>query len=78
MVFNMLLDFFNFAILDLVDKSLSTIHAKIVKKEWNEALVQLEALSVFQDIESSWPSRFLFLLSRNSNPYVTPKSVQRR
>jgi hypothetical protein len=56
----MLLDFFNFAILDLVDKSLSTIHAKIVKKEWNEALVQLEALSVFQDIESSWPSFFYY------------------
>jgi hypothetical protein len=51
------LDYFNYALLNLVDKTLGTIHAKVVKKSYEEALALLEALTVFNDLESSWPSK---------------------
>ncbi|THH30689.1 hypothetical protein EUX98_g3495 [Antrodiella citrinella] len=49
-------DFFNYAQLDMVDKQLSSIHSKIVKKEWNEAYQLLETLSVWMEMANlSWP-----------------------
>ncbi|KDQ18622.1 hypothetical protein BOTBODRAFT_29001 [Botryobasidium botryosum FD-172 SS1] len=48
-------DFYNYAILDIIDHALSTIHARIKKREWDEAYFQLEALTIFQKIESQWP-----------------------
>ncbi|KAL4249125.1 hypothetical protein ABKN59_005765 [Abortiporus biennis] len=49
-------DFFNYAQLDLVDHELSSIHAKIQRKEWSEAFYQLEALTVWTDLAAlSWP-----------------------
>ncbi|KDQ64402.1 hypothetical protein JAAARDRAFT_683621 [Jaapia argillacea MUCL 33604] len=55
------IDFFNYALLDLVDKTLSTIHTKIIKKENDEAMYLLEALTVFMNLESSWPDTILKL-----------------
>lgn len=53
-------DFFNYAQLDMVDKQLSAIHSKIVKKEWTEAYHLLETLSVFMELASlDWPSEYL-------------------
>ncbi|KAJ3878041.1 hypothetical protein F5051DRAFT_489424 [Lentinula edodes] len=50
-----------FAILDLVDKTLltlSTLHSKIAKKQWDDAYVLLEALIIFQDGPGFvWPKR---------------------
>ncbi|TCD69881.1 hypothetical protein EIP91_005958 [Steccherinum ochraceum] len=43
-------DFFDYAQLDLVDKQLSAIHSKIVKRDYTEAFYLLETLSVFQDL----------------------------
>ncbi|KAH8094884.1 hypothetical protein BXZ70DRAFT_342219 [Cristinia sonorae] len=53
-LFNMYIynDFFNYAGLDLVDKQLSAIHSKIVKKDWTEAYYLFETLSVFQQLGS--------------------------
>jgi hypothetical protein len=50
-------DFFCYALLDLVDKTLSTIHTKVVKRKYDEAMPLLEALTAFNDLESSWPSK---------------------
>ncbi|KAF8897760.1 hypothetical protein BD779DRAFT_1608275 [Infundibulicybe gibba] len=48
-------DFYPYALLDLVDKTLRTAHSKISKKDWDEGYSILEALFAFMDIESSWP-----------------------
>jgi len=42
------LDFFNYGLLDLVDKTLSNIHTKIVKKNYDEAFDLFEALTFTQ------------------------------
>lgn len=49
-------DYYNYAVLDLVDRTLSTLHGKLIKKKWEEAYYYLEALTVFQEFDSSWPS----------------------
>lgn len=53
-------DFYAYGLLDLVDKSLSSLHSKILKKKWDECVVTIEALTVFNDLESWWPSEFLY------------------
>lgn len=55
-------DLYCYQLLDLIDKTLSTLHTKITKKQWDEAWSHLEALTVFMDLESSWPSKFLSIL----------------
>ena len=50
-------DFFSYAQLDLVDRALSAIHTNVVKRKYDEAMPLLEALTVFSDLESSWPSK---------------------
>lgn len=47
-------DFYSYAVLDLVDKQLSVAHSKITKKDYDEAYCILEALTVFNDMESAW------------------------
>ncbi|KAJ7044610.1 hypothetical protein C8F04DRAFT_1026939 [Mycena alexandri] len=41
--------------LALIEKSLATLHSKIVKKDWNGAFVVLEALSLFNELDGDWP-----------------------
>ncbi|RDB19905.1 hypothetical protein Hypma_012756 [Hypsizygus marmoreus] len=48
-------DFYPYAVLDLVDKTLTATHTKLAKKAYDEAYCLLEALTVFNDFESCWP-----------------------
>jgi hypothetical protein len=54
-------------VLDLVDKQLSAAHSKITKKDYDEAYYILEALTVFNDMDSAWLSMFIVFQS-NSCP----------
>jgi len=47
-------DFFAYGVIDLVDKTLSSLQTKIKKKEWEEAYTTLEGLIIFVGIESVW------------------------
>ncbi|KAG9028800.1 hypothetical protein FRB95_006080 [Tulasnella sp. JGI-2019a] len=47
--------YYFYALVDLVDTTLAKVHARIVKKEWDGAFFQLEALAVLNEIEGSWP-----------------------
>ncbi|KAG2013808.1 hypothetical protein CC2G_010678 [Coprinopsis cinerea AmutBmut pab1-1] len=47
-------DFFAYGVLDLVDKTLSTLHSKVTKKAWDEAYAILEGITCFMDCESVW------------------------
>ncbi|KAF8969504.1 hypothetical protein BDZ97DRAFT_1653923, partial [Flammula alnicola] len=47
-------DFFSYGVLDLVDKTLTTLHTKIKKKDWEDAYYLLEGLVIFVDFESVW------------------------
>ncbi|KDR83899.1 hypothetical protein GALMADRAFT_86570 [Galerina marginata CBS 339.88] len=47
-------DFFSYGVLELVDKTLATLHTKIKKKEWEEAYYILEGLVTFVDFEPAW------------------------
>ena len=49
-------DFFGYAILDLVDESLSSIHTLVTKKRWVESWHALTALTLFVDTYSDWIS----------------------
>lgn len=51
-------DFFNYAILDLIDGALGKLHARIVKKDWEEAYIMVLALTCFMENESSWPGEW--------------------
>ena len=55
-------DYFNYGQLDLMDKELSTIHARLWKKNFDEAYTLLEALSNLLVSYCSWPSEHLPLL----------------
>jgi len=47
-------DFYSYAILDLIDKTLTAAHSKITKKDYDEGYYILEALTIFIDRESEW------------------------
>lgn len=48
-------DFYGYAMLDLIDDTLSKLHAKVVGKKWNEAMAVFEALTPFLDMTTaSW------------------------
>ncbi|KAL5501708.1 hypothetical protein ACEPAH_8968 [Sanghuangporus vaninii] len=47
-------DYYGYAILDLVDKSLSSINTHVTKKQWLDAWRALDALSKFSDMCYSW------------------------
>jgi len=47
-------DFYPYAVLDLVHKHLSAAYSRITKKDYDEAYCILEALTVFNDMESAW------------------------
>ncbi|KAG6910938.1 hypothetical protein DXG01_005992 [Tephrocybe rancida] len=49
------LDFFSYAVLDLVDKNLASTHAKITKKAYEDAFYLLEGLVHFNDYDAPWP-----------------------
>jgi hypothetical protein len=51
-------DFYPYAVLDLVNKQLSAAHSRIAKKDYDEAYCILEALTVFNDMDSAWLSTF--------------------
>jgi hypothetical protein len=55
-------DFHTCALLDLVDKTLSKIHAKIVKTNWDDAMHLLEALTLFNELEGFWTSEYNTIL----------------
>ncbi|KAG6821526.1 hypothetical protein H0H93_000035 [Arthromyces matolae] len=48
-------DFYAYGCLDLVDKTLSTVNAKIAKKGFEDAYFLLEGLALWNDFEGSWP-----------------------
>lgn len=48
------LDYYAYACLDLIDKTLTTVHSKIAKKHYDEAYGILEGLTVFNELDSSW------------------------
>ncbi|KAF5387663.1 hypothetical protein D9615_000592 [Tricholomella constricta] len=48
-------NFYPYAVLDLVDKTLSTAHTKITKKAYQDAYYLLEGLTLFNDFDLSWP-----------------------
>jgi hypothetical protein len=56
------IDFTNYAMLDLIDKSLSTLHTKIIKKDLDEAYSVLEALVLFVSMDSGWTCKWFWLL----------------
>ncbi|KAF7352557.1 hypothetical protein MVEN_01221000 [Mycena venus] len=41
--------------LDVIDSALTTLHSKIVKKDWDGAFLILEALLIFNECEDYWP-----------------------
>ncbi|KAJ7832331.1 hypothetical protein B0H14DRAFT_2592133 [Mycena olivaceomarginata] len=41
--------------LALIDSTLTTLHSKIVKKDWDSAFPILEALAPFNEMEDDWP-----------------------
>ncbi|TFY70326.1 hypothetical protein EVG20_g2688 [Dentipellis fragilis] len=47
-------DFFGYAILDLVDRTLSSIHTLVVKKKWLDAFYAIVALTYFMDMNTEW------------------------
>ncbi|KAF5333277.1 hypothetical protein D9611_002577 [Ephemerocybe angulata] len=47
-------DFFGYAVLDLVDTTLLSLHGKVVKKKYDEAYSILEGLTIFMDFEGQW------------------------
>ncbi|KIK67821.1 hypothetical protein GYMLUDRAFT_54564 [Collybiopsis luxurians FD-317 M1] len=47
-------DFYGYAVLDLVDRTLSKLHGKVVKKEWKEAVHIAEALTQYISLEDSF------------------------
>lgn len=49
-------DFHGYAILDLVDGTLSKIHTKLIKKHYEEAFHLLEGLTAFQCLEDTFLS----------------------
>lgn len=42
-------DFYGYAVLDLVDRALSSIHTFVTKKKWMMAWHNITALSIFLD-----------------------------
>ncbi|GLB34026.1 hypothetical protein LshimejAT787_0109100 [Lyophyllum shimeji] len=48
-------DFYAYAVLDLVDKTLAAAHTKIAQKAYQDAYHLLEALVLFNDYDMSWP-----------------------
>src|SRR6266545_3256363 len=57
-------DFYSYGVLELVDKTLSSLHTKIVKKAWKDAYSILEALIMFASFEGIWTRRFPSILRR--------------
>ncbi|KAJ2931715.1 hypothetical protein H1R20_g5504, partial [Candolleomyces eurysporus] len=47
-------DFFPYATLDLVEKTLKNLHSKLTKKNWNDAYPILEGLTVFIGLFGDW------------------------
>ncbi|KAL1743658.1 hypothetical protein HDZ31DRAFT_64850 [Schizophyllum fasciatum] len=47
-------DFFAHGCLDLIDKRLSTLHTRIVKKDWPLCMSYLEALTIFMLRSDAW------------------------
>ncbi|KAK0482064.1 hypothetical protein EDD18DRAFT_1201854 [Armillaria luteobubalina] len=48
-------DYYSYAVLDLVDNTISILNNKVKKKAWNDAMDLLEAITLFFDMEDSWP-----------------------
>lgn len=54
----LLVDFFPYATMDLVEKTLLNLHSKVTKKNWSDAYSILEALTVFIDMFGDWTRMF--------------------
>ena len=52
-------DFYGYAILDLIDGTLSKIHTKVIKKQYEGAFHLLEGLTAFQCLEDTFLSGFI-------------------
>ena len=51
-------DFFPYAVLDLVEITLKSLHTKVTKKNWNDAYPILEGLTVFMSLFGDWTRKF--------------------
>lgn len=47
-------DFYAYGMIDIIDKRLSTIPTRIIKKDWPGAMAHLEALTHSAGMESIW------------------------
>lgn len=63
-------DYFSYGVLDLIDKTLSTLHAKIIKKDYDTAYSILEALTLFMSDCGAWTGTCLFLISRKISAFT--------
>ncbi|KAF9464237.1 hypothetical protein BDZ94DRAFT_1256618 [Collybia nuda] len=54
--FNMYIynDYFSYGTLDLIDSTLSTVHGKVIKKDWSTAFNLLEAVTLFISASDQW------------------------
>ncbi len=55
-------DYYSYALHNLIESTFGVIKSKVNKKEWVEAFYAIEALTVFFDFESDWTSEFFFVL----------------
>lgn len=53
---NTIPDYFGYAVLDLVDSTLSTIHTHVIKKRWLDAWHALDALAKYNEMFGDWIS----------------------
>ncbi|KAJ7590622.1 hypothetical protein C8J56DRAFT_538313 [Mycena floridula] len=49
-------DYFSYGVLDLIDKTLSVLHNKHLKKQWDQAMPIIEGLTLFMSSEWAWTS----------------------
>ncbi|KAH9917714.1 uncharacterized protein B0H18DRAFT_1033497 [Fomitopsis serialis] len=47
-------DFYAYAVIDIIDRRLGTLHTRITKKDWPNAMAHLEALTQFMEMENIW------------------------
>lgn len=61
-------DFYAHGVLDLVDKTLSTLYTKIARGDCDGAYSILEGLAVFNEIGGEWTGQSRSFLFRGSYP----------
>lgn len=52
------LDYYPYAMHDLIDTTFAAIKSRVNKKDWIEAFYAIEALTIFFEFESDWTSSY--------------------